>query len=316
MSTPKTTKDFEGFVTTPSGLNRIDMDSRIQALESKFGMIRSIEEKLDRVIEENAAFKKEIYVLTKENHDLLKAKVEMEKENLLLKKQCDEMKTKILEMEKKITEGDLGKKECLNLIDTRMNEVRNENQEVQKSFKEIMKKQEEENKVISQREMVKALKENEYVVRDIAEKKKCVIITGLSEETNRNWQDRRDKENNRIKYLLNKISDGDDSLYTEVEESVRLGSYEEGKNRPLKLKLKSQVATEALLRRAWRLKDHEDTKLIYIRKNMTQEERTKIKELVNEVKEKNEARNEEEKTKFFWKVRNGRLKKWWIEHTA
>ena len=132
-----------------------------------------------------------------------------------------------------------------------------------------------------------------------------------------NWQDRRDKENNRIKYLLNKISDeNDESLYNEIEERVRLGAHEEGKSRPLKLKFKSQVAAEALLRKAWKLKDHVDTKSIYIRKNMTQEERTKIKELVNEVKEKNEARNEEEKTKFFWKVRNGRLKKWWIKHTA
>ena len=315
MTTPTRTKDFEGFVTTPSGLNKMDMDSRIQALESKFGMIRSIEDKLDRVIAENDTFKKEIYVLTKENHDLLKAKVEMEKENQLLKKQCDEMKVKLLEMEKKITEGDIGKEACLNLIDARINEVRNENQEVQKSFKEIMKKQEEENKVISQSEVVKALKENEYMVRDIAEKKKCVIITGLSEETNRNWQDRRDKENNRIKYLLNKISDENDSLYNEIEERVRLGSYEEGKSRPLKLKLKSQVAAETLLRRAWKLKDHEDTKSIYIRKNMSQEERTKMKELINDVKEKNEARNEEEKTQFFWKVRNGRLKKWWIKQT-
>ena len=299
MSSPTPNKDFEGFVTTPSGINRMDMDSRLQALESKFGMIRSIEEKLDRVIEENDTFKKEIYVLTKENHDLLKDKVEMEKENQLLRKQCDEMKAKLLEMEKKITEGDIGKKECLNLIDARMKEVKNENEEVQKSFKEIMKKQEEENKVISQSEMVKALKENEYVVRDIAEKKKCVIITGLREETNRNWQDRRDKENNRIKYLLNKISEENEGLYTEIEESVRLGAYEEGKNRPLKLKLKSQVAAEALLRRAWKLKDHDDTKLIYIRRNMTQEERAKMKELVIEVKEKNEARTEEEKTKFF-----------------
>ena len=170
MATPKTPR-FEGFVTTPSGLREMDMDSRVQALEGKFGLIRSIEEKLDKVIEENAAFKREIYVLTKENHDLLRAKVEIEKENLLLKKECDEMKKKIIEMEKKITEGDIGKKECLNLIDSKMKEVRNENQEVQKSFREIMRKQEEENKVISQKDMVKALKENEYVVRDIAEKK-------------------------------------------------------------------------------------------------------------------------------------------------
>ncbi|MPC13293.1 NIF3-like protein 1 [Portunus trituberculatus] len=74
----------------------------------------------------------------------------MEKENKQLRKQCDEMKVKLLEMEKKISEGDLGKEECLNLIDAKMKEVKQEHQEVQKSFREIMKKQEEENKVITQ----------------------------------------------------------------------------------------------------------------------------------------------------------------------
>lgn len=96
---------------------------------------------------------------------------------------------------------------------------------------------------------------------------------------------------------------------------MRLGAYEEGKSRPLKLKLKSPGAAEALLRRAWKLKDYEETKSIYIRRNMTQEERTKIKKMVTEVREKNEARTKEEKTKFFWRVRNGRLKKWWIKQT-
>ncbi|MPD06856.1 hypothetical protein E2C01_102687 [Portunus trituberculatus] len=155
----------------------------------------------------------------------------MEKENQHLRKQCDEMKAKLLEMEKKIYKGDLGKDECLNLIDAKMKEMKHEHQQVQKSFKEIMKKQEEENKVITQ---------------------------SLREETNRNWQDRRDKENDTIKSLLNKISEEEECLYAEVEESVKLGAFEEGKSRPLKLKLKSQVAAEALLRRAWKLKDSEE----------------------------------------------------------
>lgn len=315
VSTAQQARDFEGFVTTPRGLEKLDMDARIQALESKFLNILSIEEKLDRVLAENDSFKKEIYLLMIANKELLKEKVEMEKENQQLRKQCEEMKAKLLEMEMKISEGDLRKEECLNLIDTRMKEVNHEHLEVQRSFREIVKKQEEENKGITQREMVKALKENEYVVRDIAEKKKCVIIIGLREETNRNWQDRRDKENDRIKSLLNKISVEEEDLYAEVEESVRLGAFEEGKNRPLKLKLKSQVAAEALLRRAWKLKDSEETKTIYIRRNMSQDERMKMKELVTEVKERNDERTEEEKTKFFWRMRNGRLKKWWIKQT-
>ncbi|MPC10952.1 hypothetical protein E2C01_003596 [Portunus trituberculatus] len=86
----------------------------------------------------------------------------------------------------------------------------------------------------------------------------------LREKTKRNWQDRRDKEKDRIKSLLNKISVEEEGLYAGVEECVRLGAFEEDKNRPLKLKLKSQVAAEALLRRALKLKDSEETKTIYI----------------------------------------------------
>ena len=121
------------------------MDIRVQALEGKCGRILAIEEKLDRVIHENDSFRKEIYLLTKENHELLKEKVEMEKENQNLKKQCEEMKLRLLEVEKRVKEGDAGgKKECLNLIDARMKEVKKENEEVQMTFREIIKKQEEE----------------------------------------------------------------------------------------------------------------------------------------------------------------------------
>ena len=46
---------------------------------------------------------------------------------------------------------------------------------------------------------------------------------------------------------------------------------------------------------------------------MTEEERVKVREMMTEAREKNEARSEEEKKKFFfWRVRNERLKKWWI----
>ena len=57
-------------------------------------------------------------------------------------------------------------------------------------------------------------------------------------------------ENNRIRTLLNKITEEEDSLFGELEEYVRLGAYEEGKNRPLKLKLKSQTAAEAVIQSA------------------------------------------------------------------
>lgn len=111
--------------------------------------------------------------------------------------------------------------------------------------------------------------------------------------------------------MLNKILD-DKDMSGDVEEIMRLGTYEESKDRPLKIRMKTQVAAEGLLRYSWKLKTNEDTKMIYIRRNMTEEERVKVREMMTEAKEKNEARSEEEKKKFFWRVRNERLKKWWI----
>ena len=111
--------------------------------------------------------------------------------------------------------------------------------------------------------------------------------------------------------MLNKISDEKD-MSGEVEEIMRLGTYEDGKDRPLKIKMKTQVAAEAILRDSWKLNGKDDMKMVYIRRNMTEEERVKVREMITEAREKNAARSEEEKKKFFWRVRNERLKKWWI----
>ena len=162
---------------------------------------------------------------------MLREKIEMDKENRYLKKQCDELKEKLTDLEKKFKEGEFGaKEECMNLINNRMKELKKETDEVHTSFREIMKQQEMERREMAQSEVVRMLKQNEQTVRDIAEKK-CVIVTGLKEDTIRNWQERRKTENDRIRTLLNKITKEEDSLFGELEEYVRLGAYEEGKNR-------------------------------------------------------------------------------------
>ncbi|MPC97330.1 hypothetical protein E2C01_092641 [Portunus trituberculatus] len=91
---------------------------------------------------------------------------------------------------------------------------------------------------------------------------------------------------------------------------MRLGKYEKGKTRAIKIMLKSQVTAEGLLSNAWKLKDAKETKMIYVRRNMTEEDRAKMRELTTEVREKNEARSEDDK--FFWKVKNEKVWKWWF----
>ena len=305
--------NFEGFLDTPHDMKDIGMERRMEAIERRIGTIAAIEGKLDQVLKENDTFRREVYNLTKENCKLLKEKVELESKNSQLDKKCEELKLRIVDMEKKLSEGEeRGKEACASLIDSKIQEVKKNNEEAQTSFKEIIKQQEKERSELAQSEIVKVLCQKEAVVRNIAERKRSVIVSGLKEDNIRNWQERKTKEEERIKILLNTISEEED-VYAEVEDYMRLGKYEEGKTRAMKITLKSQVAAESLLRHAWRLKGSEETKMIYVRRNMTEEERTKMREMVTEVKVRNEARSEEDKKKFFWKVRGGRVWKWRLD---
>ena len=50
---------------------------------------------------------------------------------------------------------------------------------------------------------------------------------------------------------------------------------------------------------------------IYIRRNMTEEERENLRDVLRQAKELNDERTEEDRKKFFWRVRNEKLRKWW-----
>lgn len=55
----------------------------------------------------------------------------------------------------------------------------------------------------------------------------------------------------------------------------------------------------------------ETYKKVWVRKDRSVEERNTIRDLKNQAKEKNEARSEEEKNKFFWRVIDMDLRKWY-----
>ncbi len=54
------------------------MERRVEILERRLGNIIAIEQKLDRVLQENDTFRKEVYNLTKENCELLREKMDLE----------------------------------------------------------------------------------------------------------------------------------------------------------------------------------------------------------------------------------------------
>ncbi|MPC71961.1 hypothetical protein E2C01_066253 [Portunus trituberculatus] len=69
-------------------------------------------------------------------------------------------------------------------------------------------------------------------------------------------------------------------------EVIRLGRYSEGGRRPMKVKMRSQVAVEEIMARKGKLADDVDYKEIWIKRDMILEEREKEKVLRSEAKEK------------------------------
>lgn len=111
--------------------------------------------------------------------------------------------------------------------------------------------------------------------------------------------------------IVGEVGDNNMDLPVEIDEVYRLGKYNEGTDRPLKIKFRTQVAATKVLDKTWKLAQSEEYKDVWIREDLNEEERTKRKKLVNESKEKNDQRLESEKNEFYWRVINGQVKKWY-----
>ncbi len=110
--------------------------------------------------------------------------------------------------------------------------------------------------------------------------------------------------------VIEKIQE-DNELVGEIEEVFRLGKYEEGAQQPIKIRFKSQSAAEAVVGKARKLSKTEAFKNVWVRKDRSVEERNMIRDLKKQANGKNEARSEEEKKKFFWRVMDMDLRKWY-----
>ncbi|MPC75079.1 hypothetical protein E2C01_069463 [Portunus trituberculatus] len=86
--------------------------------------------------------------------------------------------------------------------------------------------------------------------------------------------------------VIRRVQDSTQEFEQEVEEVVRMGRYTEGGKRPMKVKMRSQVAVEEIMTRKGKLADDVDHKEIWIEKGMNLEEREKEKALRGEAKEK------------------------------
>lgn len=205
------------------------------------------------------------------------------------------------------------KSEAVEVKVKEMNEVhkvwKDEQEKENLNFKQIMEEQVKAKDEGITEKVIKVIKEKPEIVRDTVEKKKSLVIFGIKEENApiRTTREKRDKEE--VEKVINVIQEEND-LVGEIEEVFRLGKYEEGAHRPIKIRLRSQVAAEMIVGRAWRLAKSEIYKGVWVKKDRSLEERNTLKDLIRQAKERNEARTEEEK-KFFWRVMDTDLRKWY-----
>ena len=179
-------------------------------------------------------------------------------------------------------------------------------------MKEIIRQQQQEHLENMEKQVVRVIKQKDKVVRDTVQKKMSVVVFGAKEK-NLPMKTTREKEEMKMaKDIITKVAE-DDGIVQQIEEVYRLGKYDSNKTRPMKIRFTTQTAAECVLERTSKLAKVDDMKDIWIRRDMNEDERKKIKELVAEAKAKNEERTPDEVNKFFWKVIDMRIRKWWLK---
>ena len=308
--------DFEGFSTPTPKPEQRNIWSRLE----KFGEelkdckneVRNYQRETQKLIDIVDNLRKELGETRKENRFLREENEKLRKEKKgeggwIAKLVKDEVENQIMELkEDKLTEV------IREQVSSEVCVLKEERKKDAVSFKEIIAQQEQERRINMDQEIVQVIRNKEKLLREIAEKKRSVIITGVIEEKIPARFTREKKEEEKVKEILRNLTEEEpERLVGEIDEITRLGKYDEEKNRPIKLTLKSQTAAEMITSKSWVLSTKQGYKKVYIRKNMNEEERKNFKEMVVDVKMKNEERTEEEKEKFFWRIRNDKVMKWW-----
>lgn len=284
---------------------RDKMDREEEGERGQGGLIERVEQMKDQVSE----LSETIDGLSKTNDGLME-------QNKALKQHVQEIVRENEELRERLTVNEeRGKEQGENLVMLKQKQegwVKVHEEKIV-SFEEIMKQQEEERRSNLEKQVIQVIKNKEHVVRDMVEKKKSVIIFGLKEKVLNNRSDRVKEELKVAREIIKEVEEDNAEVVEEIEEVFRLGKYEEGKARPMKIKFKSQAAATKVLERTWTLAQTERYKDVWIRKDLNEEERARRNELMNEAKEKNDQRSEEEKNRFYWRVVEEKIKKWYIK---
>ncbi|MPC57720.1 hypothetical protein E2C01_051707 [Portunus trituberculatus] len=278
-------------------------------------VISSLMDKQDQLITENIELKLRLVECEKVsviNQGLKEEIQEIKKQIDVLKVTCHDYESCSRSLQVKVQNGIVNRGEG-GLGENKLKELRNEwkqEQEEEKvKFSEIVKRQIQENTKVA---VIEIIKEKEDLVGDTVDKKKSFMILGMKEKNHPNKFMRECVVRELARTVIKRVQDSAQELHQEVEEVIRLGIYSEGGRKPMKVRMKSQVAVEEIMARKGKLTNDNDHMDIWIKRDMNLVEKEKEKVLRSEAKEKYEKRTEIEKKNFYWRVLDMRLKKWYL----
>ena len=228
--------------------------------------------------------------------DSVLKKVELlENENAALKEQLKEYEGQVKEVKETTAWTTVGKKkvEDLELI---MKEQRKEWVDSRKNFEKAV---------------VGVVRSKENVMREVVDRDKCVIVYGDIEAHARDKSEKKGNDMVKVKRIMKEMDEDDEGWEEQIEEVRRIGLYKRGEMRPMRVQFKSRVVAETVRNHSWRLNLNEGLKHIRIRKDLSMEQRKKLKELQEKADEENSKLGEEDKSKFFFRVRDMQVRKWY-----
>ena len=141
-----------------------------------------------------------------------------------------------------------------------------------------------------------------------------MVIFGDREEEEKLTNVRVEKNMKRVKEIVNKLDTEGNSWGNEIEEVKRIGIYKKGESRPFRVKFNNERTVHNILKDSWKLSKVKGYERLMIRKDLNEEEREKLKMMKDQVKVKNEERSEEERKVFFWRIKDMRVRKWYIKN--
>ena len=135
---------------------------------------------------------------------------------------------------------------------------------------------------------------------------KSIVITGVKESLRESWQDREKDDDRSVHEILRVMHQ--EWAYHDITNRYRLGRYnkQESGPRPIKITFLGEVTQREVLKHTWTLKQNRRLARVYVRRDLTKDERMKINKINEETKKRNNERTEQQKSEFFWKA-NGTM---------